>query len=37
MEITKILKVFCASASKKRVAELDYVLTTGRYVEEEDF
>ncbi|MEX0812686.1 MAG: class I SAM-dependent DNA methyltransferase [Chitinophagales bacterium] len=35
------IKGFCASASKKRVAELDYVLTPGRYVglaeEEDDF
>lgn len=35
------IKGFCASASKERVAELDYVLTPGRYVglaeEEDDF
>ncbi|MBX2912670.1 MAG: SAM-dependent DNA methyltransferase [Cyclobacteriaceae bacterium] len=35
------IKGFCASATKERVAELDYVLTPGRYVglaeEEDDF
>jgi len=35
------IKGFCASAPKERVAELDYVLTPGRYVglaeEEDDF
>jgi type I restriction enzyme M protein len=34
------IKGFCASVSLERVAELDYVLTPGRYVglpEEEDF
>ena len=37
----KDVKGFCASVTKERVAELDYVLTPGRYVglaeEEDDF
>ena len=37
----KVVKGFCASVPMSRVAELDYVLTPGRYVglpdEEDDF
>ncbi|WP_461534440.1 class I SAM-dependent DNA methyltransferase [Sinomicrobium sp.] len=40
-QLYKDIKGFCASATKERVAELDYVLTPGRYVglaeEEDDF